>query len=54
MRFLRTHPRMAQAINTSVLFGSGDIIAQVVLEKRRTLDTYNPWRTGRYVGMLAV
>ncbi|KAK2143766.1 hypothetical protein LSH36_814g00016 [Paralvinella palmiformis] len=47
---LRTHPRLAQALNTSVLFGSGDVIAQLFLE-RRSLRTYDARRTSRYTGV---
>lgn len=48
--FLTKHPVLTQMIQTGLLVGSGDIIAQTVVEKR-TIRTYNPIRTVQFASV---
>ena len=47
---MKKHPYKASAINTSVLMGAGDVLAQTIGE-RKTLKDYDYARTVRFFGV---
>jgi protein Mpv17 len=49
--FLDNYGWKAQAINTSILMGAGDIIAQLLIEKHTTWEKYDKLRTLRFFGV---
>jgi protein Mpv17 len=50
LRLLEKYPWRTQAVNTCVLMGTGDFIAQAVIERRKAV-TYEGKRTARFLGV---
>ena len=51
VRFLDRHGWRAQAVNTCLLVGAGDVAAQLLIKRRCTLDSYDFTCSARYFGI---